>query len=223
MNKLILVLIVFTCSYGFAQNLSFKDSSNINQNIQNPEDLTLKDFPSVQRGPASVESEGGNEEKRSYSLQFTSHLLDGSYYLGKVGTPAQLNSYSLELLAKKNNFLYQIALDRMNNTGNITITEIAANIGAYKDIGIFSLDAYAGMGIANYKEKSAMQNVDSTGLGLQATLAASCYLGNNFYFNANYKFFHLMFTNGLNYWGKDPRHDVVFDLHGFGFGLGWRF
>jgi hypothetical protein len=68
-----------------------------------------------------------------------------------------------------------------------------------------------------------MQNVDSTGLGLQATLAASCYLGNNFYFNANYKFFHLMFTNGLNYWGKDPRHDVVFDLHGFGFGLGWRF
>lgn len=163
------------------------------------------------------------DEEGGWSLQINSALLDGEMYLGKVDSHIQMESISLEAIKRNKILLYQVGLDSIKNTKSIQLYSLTGGLGVFHYWGDFEGHLYGGLLISNYSEQSHMQNVSVSSLGVHATIGANYYMTDNFYLSLNYKYYHLMFVNGLKYWGNDSRTDVVFDLRGLGIGVGWRF
>jgi len=188
----------------------------------------------VDRSPATVQENKqepkeenpitqDKQEDTRVSLQLSNSLLLGNAYFGGKPTHAEFNSYDLDLLVLKKNWLYGTQLDYIFNPGSIRVFNLGINAGFKHDWNRLQLMIYGGLGITNYKEKSNLQDISAYGPSISATAAVNFFVTHNLYLNVNYKYVHAMYTNDLSYWGSNPRGDVVFDLKGLGFGLGWSF
>lgn len=216
--KKIFFLTFFIPLFSMAQNISF-----VNEKVGSKPIIKRKPAEQKIVEPSSVSQELEEKGDTSFSIQWSNHLLKGSYNLGKASTDAEFNSYSLELLIRKPTLMYGLAFDSIKNTHSIKINQLGLSIGAYKLWHPLQVSLYGGVLGSNYTEKSSMQNVNVSSIGVHATAAVDIFLGDNFYLNANYKYMHLMFTDGLKYWGDNPRSDMVIDVSGLGLGFGWRF
>ena len=168
-------------------------------------------------------SEDSDLSYHRVNLQFSGSLLKGDVYFGGKPTPAELNSYDLELLVLRKHYLYGAQLDYLNNSLNVKIYNLGVNAGLKQDWGRTQFLIYGGLGVSNYAETSKLQNINALGLSVTGTAAVNVFITHNLYVNVNYKYSHPMFTGSKSYWGSDPRSDIVFDVKGLGFGLGWSF
>ena len=149
--------------------------------------------------------------------------LTGEVYLGGEKTSrAKFNSYSAEAQYINNGWLFGLSYDAYNNSRSVSNSQLGLNAGYNFKFNKINWSIYGGAGIATYQENSSLQAIETMSSGLRVATAVSFDIYDGLFVELNYKYLHQMFTAGPSYWGQNARTDLVFDVHGPGIGLGWR-
>lgn len=160
----------------------------------------------------------------TYLIQGSLQQTNGTVYIGGVDSgKTKFDSYTLEAqLVNSSNILFGVSYDNFTNNRSVNTSQLGVNFGYNFNFDKLNWSVYGGPGLAEYREESELQQINTSSLGLSLATSVSFEIWEGLFAHVNYRYTHQMFTDGISFWGSNPRSDVVFSNHGIGVGLGWR-